>query len=134
MLAVAVHSANVRDRDGAAQVVNKRTRRRFPFIEVIHADAGYQGPRVAAIAERSGNWRVEIVRRLATDKGFVVQPKRWIPDQVRDQAHAGLDQPQSTTGEGLRVPRAKVARLHPSRHDQDHATTFGQNINFPDGL
>jgi putative transposase len=82
MLAVAVHPANVQDRDGAAQVVNKRTRRRFPFIEVIYADAGYQGPRVAAIAERSGNWRVEIVRRLATDKGFVVQPKRWIVERT----------------------------------------------------
>ena len=77
MLAVAVHPANVQDRDGAAQVVSKRTRRRFPFIEVIYADAGYQGPRVAGIAERSGTWRVEIVKRLAADKGFVVQPKRW---------------------------------------------------------
>ena len=40
MLAVAVHPANVQDGDGAAHVVTKRTRRRFPFIEVIYADAG----------------------------------------------------------------------------------------------
>ena len=78
MLAVAVDPVNVQDRDGAAQVVTKRTRRRFRFIEVIYADGGYQGPRVAGIAERSGIWRVEIVKRLATDNGFVVQPGRWI--------------------------------------------------------
>lgn len=82
MLAVAVHPAHVQDRDGAAEVMTRRTRRRFPFVEVIYADAGYQGPRVAGIAERSGTWRVEIVKRLAADKGFVVQPKRWIVERT----------------------------------------------------
>ncbi len=37
---------------------------------------------MAAIAERSGTWRVEIVKRLATDKGFVVKPKRWIVERT----------------------------------------------------
>jgi hypothetical protein len=30
---VAVHSASIQDRDGAALVLDRRTRRLFPFIE-----------------------------------------------------------------------------------------------------
>ncbi len=103
MLAVAVHPANVQDRDGAAQVVTKRTRRRFPFIEVIYADAGYQGPRVAAIAERNGNWRVEIVKRLATDKGFVVQPSVGL-SSARWPGSAAIDAWQRTSSVSRESP------------------------------
>ena len=39
---VEVHSASVQDRDGAAFVLDRITRR-FPFLEGIVADAGYQG-------------------------------------------------------------------------------------------
>ena len=69
MLRVEVHSASVQDRDGAALVLDRITRR-FPFLERIFADAGYQGPRVAAASPRP----VEIIKR--TDAGFVVQPQR----------------------------------------------------------
>ena len=46
MLRIEVHSAGVQDRDGAALVLDRITRR-FPFIERFFADAGSQGPRVA---------------------------------------------------------------------------------------
>jgi hypothetical protein len=47
-----VHSAAMQDRDGALLVLNRRTRRFFPFIECIYADAAYQGPKTeAAIAK-----------------------------------------------------------------------------------
>jgi transposase len=75
MLRVEVHSAGVQDRDGAALVLDRITRR-FPFIERFFADAGYQGPRVAEAAPRS----VEIIKR--TDTGFVVQPKRWVIERT----------------------------------------------------
>ncbi len=51
MLRIEVRSAGVQDRDGAAQVLDRITRR-FPFIERFFADAGYQGPRVAEAAPR----------------------------------------------------------------------------------
>lgn len=63
LLNVVVHPASVQDRDGARQVLTKQLRRRFPFVEVIFADAGYQGPRVRDAACKSGVWRVEIVKR-----------------------------------------------------------------------
>jgi putative transposase len=80
MLCIEVHSANVQDRDGAALVLDRITRR-FPFIERFFADAGYQGPRVAEAAPG------EIIKR--TDAGFVVQPKRWVID--RTFAWAGIN-------------------------------------------
>jgi transposase len=75
MLRVEVHSAGVQDRDGAALVLDRITQR-FPFIEKFFADAGYQGPRVANTAPRP----VEIIKR--SDKGFVVQPKRWVVERT----------------------------------------------------
>ena len=38
LLSVVVYPADIQDRDGAALVLNKRTRRLFPFIERIYAD------------------------------------------------------------------------------------------------
>ena len=82
LLTVAVHPANIQDRDGAKQVLTKRLRRRFPFIEVVYADAGYQGPRVRDAARRSGRWKVEIVKRPKGAKGFVVVAKRWVVERT----------------------------------------------------
>jgi putative transposase len=77
-----VHSAGIQDRDGAALVLDRRTRALFPFIELIFADQGYQGEQAAAAARRSGTWRLEIVRRDPETKGFVVLPKRWIVERT----------------------------------------------------
>src|SRR5690348_11414594 len=77
LLNVVVHPADVQDRDGAPLVLDRRTRRLFPFIEYIFADAGYQGPRVTHAAASTGNWAIEIVKRNELHK-FVVLPKRWI--------------------------------------------------------
>ena len=46
-----VLNGNVQDRDGAAALL-RRTRRLFPFIEVIYADGGYQGPKTAAVVAK----------------------------------------------------------------------------------
>ena len=82
MLNVVVHSADIQDRDGAALVLDKRTRRLFPFVERIYADGGYQGPRVRAAAARTGTWKIEIIKRSDIAKGFVVLPKRWVVERT----------------------------------------------------
>jgi transposase len=82
LLSVVVHPADIQDHDGAALVLNKRTRRLFPFIERIYADGGYQGPRVRAAAARTGTWKIEIIKRSDTAKGFVVLPKRWVVERT----------------------------------------------------
>jgi hypothetical protein len=80
-LNVVVHSADVQDRDGMRWVLDRRTRRLFPFIECIFGDAGYQGPKTAAAIAKSGTWKLEVVKRSELHR-FVVLPKRWIVERT----------------------------------------------------
>ena len=82
LLNVVVHPASVQDRDGAARVLTHRVRRRFPFIEVIFADAGYQGEKAQTAVSQTGRWRLEIVKRPKAADGFVVLAKRWIVERT----------------------------------------------------
>ena len=82
LLSVVVHAADLQDRDGAALVLDRRTRALFPFVLAIFADAGYRGPRATAAARCSGRWRLRIVRRPQAARGFVVLPKRWIVERT----------------------------------------------------
>jgi transposase len=81
LLNVVVHSADLQDRDGAPLVLDRRTRRLFPFIERIFADAGYQGPKLARAVAATGSWAIEIVKRNELHR-FVVLPKRWIVERT----------------------------------------------------
>ena len=81
LLSVAVHPADIQDRDGVAYVLNASTRALFPFLERIFADGGYQGPRAAEAAAATGKWIIEIVKRNELHK-FVVLPKRWIVERT----------------------------------------------------
>jgi IS5 family transposase len=80
-LNVVVHSADVQDRDGMRWVLDRRTRRLFPFIECIFGDAGYQGPKTAAAIAKSGTWKLEVVKRSELHR-FIVLPKRWIVERT----------------------------------------------------
>ena len=73
---MSVLPADIQDRDGARDLL-QQARRRFPFIERIFADAGYQGPKMATTIATTGYWTMEIVRRCDLHR-FVVLPKRWI--------------------------------------------------------
>lgn len=70
------HPASIQDSDGAGPLL-RASRRPFPFIEKVFADAGYQGPRVA----QASSIAVEIVRKLPGQVGFVVQPRRWVVER-----------------------------------------------------
>src|SRR5262245_42662446 len=82
LLSVAVHAANIQDRDGVALVLDRRTRRLFPFIERIYGDGGYQGPKATKAAAKTGCSTIGIVGRLPTAVGFEVLPKRWIVERT----------------------------------------------------
>lgn len=75
-LVLFAHPASVQDRDGAGPLL-AASRRPFPFIEKVFADAGYQGPRVATATCIA----VEIVRRKPDQIGFAVQPRRWVVER-----------------------------------------------------
>ena len=79
LLAVVVHAANVQDRDGA-KLVFSRLKDRFPRLQLIWADGGYQGELVNW-AREFGGWLLQIVHR--TEKtGFVVLPRRWVVERT----------------------------------------------------
>jgi transposase len=78
---VVVHAADVQDRDGARRVLDRRTRRLFPFVERVFADAGYQGAALAVAVAKTGAWVLEIVKRSELHR-FVVLPKRWIVERT----------------------------------------------------
>jgi transposase len=75
-LALAVHPANLQDREGLA-LVCARLRRRFPWLAHLFADGGYQGA-VAASAAARERLQLEIVKRPADLCGFEVLPRRWV--------------------------------------------------------
>ncbi len=81
MLSVAVHPANIQDRDGVALVLDEKTRALWPFIVRIFADAGYQGGRAALAAASTGSWIIEVVKRTELHT-FAVLPKRWIVERT----------------------------------------------------
>lgn len=82
MLRAVTHPASVQDREGAARVLDRRTRRRFPFLEVVFADQGYQGPKAATAVARAGSWTLDIVRRAQGTTGFAILPMRWVVERT----------------------------------------------------
>jgi transposase len=80
-LRVIVHSAGLQDRDGAALVLDK-IRQRFPWLQVVWADAGYNARQVADVVAKSACLRLEIVKRSDAAKGFVVLPRRWVVERT----------------------------------------------------
>jgi putative transposase len=78
---VVVHSAAIQDRDGAGLVLDK-IRRRFPWLELIWADGGYNAWQVEAAVAKVPLLRLAIVKRSDDVKGFVVLPRRWVVERT----------------------------------------------------
>ena len=81
LLAVAVHPANLQDRDGA-RLVLARLRHRFPRLQHLWADAGYTGPKLGDWVRETTDWTLEIVRRAEPGTGFQVLPRRWVVERT----------------------------------------------------
>src|ERR1700719_1582262 len=66
---IVVHSAAIQDRDGAGLVLDK-IRRRFPWLELIWADGGYNAWQVDAAVAKVPLLRMEIVKRSDDYEGL----------------------------------------------------------------
>jgi transposase len=80
-LRVVVHSAGMQDRDGAGVVLDK-IRQRFPWLELVWADSGYNARQVKDAVAKVPGLRIEIVKRSDDMKGFVVLPRRWVVERT----------------------------------------------------
>lgn len=78
-LAVLVQAASVQDPVGAAPVL-AGAKAYAPTLQLLWADARYQGPLVATAAAALG-LRVEVVSKPPGTKGFVVLPRRWVVER-----------------------------------------------------
>jgi putative transposase len=79
-LNLAVHAANIQDRDGLI-LACRRIKQRFPWLTCLFADGGYQGP-IAASNAISAGLRLEIVKRPPHAVGFEVIPSRWVIERT----------------------------------------------------
>lgn len=93
VVGVAVHEANVADRDGARLLLGK-VEKELPRMRLVWADRGYNGALKEWMRERLG-WALEIVkppRRWVRvpegvepppyPKGFIVLPRRWVVERT----------------------------------------------------
>jgi putative transposase len=83
LMAVMVTPADVQDRDGAVMLL-AGCFMEFWSLAVIWADAAYKGALVEWVKglHPQGNLHLEIVSKLANQKGFVVLPKRWVVERT----------------------------------------------------
>ncbi len=79
LLAVAVHSAAVQDRDGA-KPVSAGLKGRFPRLKLIRADGAYAA--VVGWTRAVFGWVVELVRRPEGLRTFQVLPRRWVVERT----------------------------------------------------
>jgi putative transposase len=80
LIAIVVHPANIQDRDGAKLVLTKAYER-FSGLKIIWADSGYSGKLIDWVKGTFGSV-LEIVKKSANTKGFVVIRKRWIVERT----------------------------------------------------
>ena len=81
LLSVAVHPADVQDRDGA-RLALKELAGRCPRLRLIWADGGYRGAALSEWVQEELGCRLEIVGRQAGQQGFAVLPRRWVVERT----------------------------------------------------
>jgi transposase len=81
ILNAVVHPADLQDRDGAVLVLDRRTRRLFPFLEKIFGDGAYGGAKLRSTMAGAA-WTIEVVKRSDITKGFKPLPKRWVVERT----------------------------------------------------
>ncbi len=80
LLRVWVHPADLPDREAAwwwLEVVSAAV----PTLRTIFADQGYTGP-VVAWAKQQCDLVLEVVKKAASQQGFVVLPRRWVVERT----------------------------------------------------
>jgi putative transposase len=84
LLAVVVTGAGVDDAKDAPNVLEQLAPSRCPRLKVVWADSKYHNHDLNAWKEGRPDlaWRLEIVRRPAEAKGFVLLPKRWVVERT----------------------------------------------------
>lgn len=81
LVGLAVHGADVQDRDGAPGLLESIATD-YPLLRHLFADGGYAGPKLKAAIEKIGRWTLQIVKRSDIAQGFEVIPRRWVVERT----------------------------------------------------
>lgn len=80
LMAMKVHDADISDRDGSDGVF-ERLFKKYPSIQTIMSDSAYSGDTVEKFL-KPWNAKLEVVKKLHQQVGFVVLPKRWLVERL----------------------------------------------------
>jgi putative transposase len=78
LVATLVHEADLPDSDGGRLLVERHPTS-FPRLCHLWVDKAYRG--FADWASAKQGWSVEVVTKAPEQKGFVVQPRRWVVER-----------------------------------------------------
>jgi transposase len=81
LVGLAVHTADIQDRDGAVDVIAS-IRRLYPWLRHLFADGAYAGEKLMDALADLGTWTVEIIKRSDAATGFNVLPRRWVVERT----------------------------------------------------
>lgn len=76
-----VHPADIQDYDAGREVLAEIVAY-YPRLKKVWADGAYGKNGLPEWAQAEGGVELEIVKRAAGTKGFVVQKKRWIVERT----------------------------------------------------
>jgi transposase len=81
LVGVAVHPADIQDRDDAGLVL-RAIHDLFPWLRHLSADSAYNGTALRQALAQYGEWTIEIVKRTAEAAGFQLLPWRWVVERT----------------------------------------------------
>ena len=81
LVAAVVDTAEIQDRDGAADVLTG-IRHSLPWLRHVFADGDYAGDKLRTALTKVGKWTIEIIKRSDRAKGFEILPRRWVVERT----------------------------------------------------
>ncbi len=80
-VAAIVHAADVKDRDGAPDLL-KSMRTSYPWLRHVFADGGYAGLKLEVALAKLGKRTLAIIKRSDAAKGFELLPRPWVVERT----------------------------------------------------
>ena len=81
LLMLEVHTADIQDRDGAVDVIEK-AHEEYQTLKLVYADGGYSGDKLKTAVAAFDGPAIEVVKRPNGANGFVVIARRWVVERT----------------------------------------------------
>ncbi len=127
LLAVAVTGADVDDARAAPAALAQLPGEDFPRLRLVWADQKYHNHELYGWVAENARYEVEVVRRPAGARGFVLLPKRWVAERtfawLKRYRRLTVDRERSTASceamIRLAMIRVMLNRLRPAAEEPE---------------